>query len=468
MSSQPSSPSIPKTDSILSDQSLQAYYHSLQQNAQKSPQIPKFHPSNPPSPSSPSIPSLWTPLVPSPTQNPPTSPSPQEPTADMAPTLQQKGRDSDLGTVDLKRQVREQASLVEKKLKRRFNFQKITLLKNIEAEVCKRVEIQKAAFKIEYDSQIYNLKQQFYENQMEIIDKNNLIKKLYELLSAQEAHIISQRATSEEKSLSFLEKLSNQVTMEHHKKAKSHQAEETLLKMEKELTESITKQDYFALERNYNHLKKQCEGAITDYGNQVQLVKKLQQEISDLKASHKIEIDRLLVNFEQEKKNLLDQNQIEKSSQLKYQKNLKTELKIQEELAQRFNKYAETMKKEIVLCKNVIKHPKMMQTAFRQANFNQFELYKYPNVPSTNKVRKVTTSNVKIREKSKKKFFTKHNCRPNSSMERSIRTSVPSCTSQRLTVYKSCTPSNLRQCSVKKFKKKRLHNLSASTQSFFQ
>ena len=141
-------------------------------------------------------------------------------------------------------------------------------------------------YKEKYDAEICSLKQQFFDTQVKLIEKENIISIILRLLSEQECWFVS---------TNFNQRLINSTSIwKNITKASSLVGKDDIqntqyLKKIKTLEEKIKiiKENYFELLENFKNLKEINLKTTEDWGREARRARELKTEIIELKELHK-------------------------------------------------------------------------------------------------------------------------------------------------------------------------------------
>ncbi|CAI2360320.1 unnamed protein product [Moneuplotes crassus] len=127
-------------------------------------------------------------------------------------------------------------------------------------------------------------------------------------------------------------------------------------------------------------LRNQYTEILKKWENSETIIKEMKGEIAKLKEEHTHNTQLLNIKYEIKEKCLKDKIQqlVTKLSQTS--KDFKNELKLNDEIINRYCKHNDNLKKQVVLCKNVIKNPKMMAHSIRKYNFDELQVYQYGEI----------------------------------------------------------------------------------------
>lgn len=139
------------------------------------------------------------------------------------------------------------------------------------------------------------------------------------------------------------------------------------------------KESYSDLLNNFEDLKVIQLKVTEDWSKAEHKVKVLEREILEIKEKYNLQIEKMKEEFKLREMQLLSEKENLSKDYIRYQDDLKQELKVNEELVKRYSGYTDHLKKQVVVCKNVIKSPQLMTSAMRKYNYKELKLYKYEN-----------------------------------------------------------------------------------------
>ena len=122
-----------------------------------------------------------------------------------------------------------------------------------------------------------------------------------------------------------------------------------------------------------------------------------QQEIKDLKILHSENVSNLHSNNKDVEEKLKEKVKILEERNNVSTKNFKNELKLSDEILNRYKNHNELLTKQAVIIQNVIKNPKLMADSMRKFNYNEFELYNYKKEKKTMSQRMSQSFNVNMK-----------------------------------------------------------------------
>lgn len=88
--------------------------------------------------------------------------------------------------------------------------------------------------------------------------------------------------------------------------------------------------------------------------------------IEDIKSEHNIQVKDLGLIIDNQEKYFNDKITNMNKNKMKVSDSFKQEVKVKDEIVKRYASYVDVLKKEIAVCKNMIKNPDIMKQVIRQ------------------------------------------------------------------------------------------------------
>jgi hypothetical protein len=224
-------------------------------------------------------------------------------------------------------------------------------------------------FKTNYDIEIDYTRRQFHDIHMSSVEKEGLVVRLFGLLAQQEKMLLYV------KHLLKINKM-GRVSIEDFQIRRNEVEENKELVMLRTKTTNL-RDSYADLTNNFEDLKVLNATTIKKWATAELKTRELDNEIVVMKEKHILYVKKLKDDFKIKELQLIHEKEDLDANYGKYENDLKRELKIREELVNRYSRYNDKLVKEMTLVKNTIKNPKIMTDAMRKYNFNELNLYKY-------------------------------------------------------------------------------------------
>ena len=105
------------------------------------------------------------------------------------------------------------------------------------------------------------------------------------------------------------------------------------------------------LDKDFQNLKEMHEKLTEDWSVAVHKIIDLEEEIKGLKLAHELQITSLNGEFNSKEKGFFSKIQELEKHRIQHQKDFNDELKIKDEILNRYIKFCDALKKELVVCK---------------------------------------------------------------------------------------------------------------------